>query len=205
MDDLKGLEPCERLKYIRKVILKINQEEFCSDGLIGLSTLKHIERGANEIKVSMNDLLINKLLRYGVICSKDFFLSAPDELFLEFNPDVFSQADNLRNDLIVFKNRIPNLVAIKIHNNSFAPHIPKDSIIFINPYEIKDPSRLTNTLCFLEGKTDDKRIFYITNENNKIIAEYNGIKTVFPKEVFELFKVHVIENIFYAHSKEPGA
>lgn len=202
MDDLKSLEPCERLKYIRKVILKINQEEFCSDGLIGLSTLKHIERGANEIKNSMNDLLVNKLLRYGVICSKDFFLPKPDNFSLEVNPDIFNQMDNIKSDLITFKNRIPNLVAVKMHNDAFAPHIPKGSIIFINPYQIKDPTCLNNTLCFLEGKTEDKRIFYITNKNKEFIAEYNSIKTVFPKEVFELFKVHVIENIFYTHTKQ---
>ena len=201
MDDLNKLEPYKRFKYIRKVLLKISQEEFCSDGIIGLSTLKHIERGVYEIKSSMNDILINKLLRHGIICSKDFFLTSSKNLSLEINHDIFNHKAITDINLKKFNDRIPQLIPIAIKNDEFSPHIPQGSIIFINPFEIKNPDNLHNTLCFIEGKSYEKKIFYITNKNNEIMAEYNGAKTVIPKEVFELFKIHVIENIFFENNQ----
>jgi hypothetical protein len=197
VNDLKKLNPNERLKYIRKKILQINQDEFCFDGIIRISTLKAIESGICKISEKMSSKLLNKLLISGVICNEEIFHENPSIISLKINKNI--KNTEISSDVSFFTKRLTKLVPIKIENDEFGPIIPKNSLIFINPVDLVYYDSLKNTLCIIEGADEKKEIYFLTYKNNKINAVFNKKNAIFSIKALGICKTNVVEVIFYAN------
>ena len=84
---LYTLPPAKRIKFIRQKILKQNQIDFCSDGIIREGTLKSIESERIKIGEKIAERIIHKLKIEGVFCSKELFLeqSSPCDIKIDLS------------------------------------------------------------------------------------------------------------------------
>lgn len=198
IDILESLSFCERLKYLRKVILKQNQNDFCSDGTLGISTLKGIERGAYGISTKINDKLLEKFAKQGIYLNEDFFVNSGN-VTVTINSDILTSLQELNDEIEQYHENIHRLRPIKITTNNFLPFIRKDSLLFVEPQEIEDYTKLCNTLCLVDGKKEIKVFFlsYHAKDNN-IKAVYSDNTTYFSTEFIQICPVHVVQGVSYA-------
>lgn len=193
--NIQELAPHERLKYIRKKLLGINQEEFCSNGNFSLNTLKHVESGRVAISEKNAEKLIYQLQIFGVYCNSDIFQDHPSRINIDidykFKEDNFSLTD----DISRFNEKIKKLKAIKINENIYEPFIKKDSIVFIDVNKSITPESLNETLCLIEASTT--KIFFLTYKDNQVIAEFKEEKMVFSLDTLKMCKVYPIDVVFY--------
>lgn len=195
INNLIDLLPAQRLKYIRKKILGLNQMEFCQDGIIKISTLKAVESNACKISPNMASKLLYKLLITGVICNDDIFEENNQVVTIEIDNTVQENNFSLAHEVSVFDNKLKKLKAIKIKSTLYEPFIKSNSIIFIdihNPISYED---LNQTLCLIDGSTT--KILFLTFRNNQIHAHFNDEKIVFSVDALKMCKVHVISVIYY--------
>lgn len=195
INKLTTLSPNQRLKYIRKKILGLNQEQFCQDGIIKISTLKAIESDAYKITPNMASKLLYKLLISGVICNEDIFGISEQPISIEIDNSVQENNFSLTQEISLFDNKLKKLKAIKIKTDNYEPFIKLGSLVFIdinNKISYKD---LSQTLCLVEGST--KKILFLTYKNDQIYAEFKDDKIIFSIDALKMCKVYIINVIYY--------
>ncbi|MBP9777627.1 MAG: helix-turn-helix transcriptional regulator [Rickettsiaceae bacterium] len=193
--NLQELAPHERLKYIRKALLGLHQDEFCSDGNISLNTLKQIERGHIRISERMSDKLLYQLQIFGIKCSNDIFTANSGNISIDIDHTVKEKDFSLSHDISKCNDKLKKLKAVKINDNTFEPFIKIGSIVFIDTNKQADFESLDQTLCIIEAATT--KIFFLTYKDNQVIAQYNNEEMVFSIDALKMFKVYPIDVIFY--------
>lgn len=193
--NLQGLAPYERLKYIRKKLLGLNQDEFCSDGSISLNTLKQIERGAIRISEKMNIKLLCRLHVFGIRCNDDIFSDKSKSISIDIDSRVKENSFALSNDIDRFNDKVKKLKAIKIIESTYTPFIKQGSIIFVDTNLEVNITSLDKTLCLVEGS--ETKIFFLTYTDNKVIAKFNDLEMDLSIDSFKMCKVFPIDVIFY--------
>lgn len=195
INKLTTLSPNQRLKYIRKKILGLNQDQFCQDGIIKISTLKAIESDAYKITPNMASKLLYKLLISGVICNEDIFEVGAQQVSIEIDNSVQENNFSLTQEISLFDSKLKKLKAIKIKSDLYEPFIKLGSLIFIdinNQISYKD---LNQTLCLVEGSTT--KILFLTHKDNQIYAEFKDDKIIFSIDALKMCKVYIINVIYY--------
>lgn len=193
--NLQELAPHERLKYIRKKLLGLNQDEFCSDGNISLNTLKQIERGHIRISDKMNSKLLYQFQIFGIECNQDIFSEQPETISIDIDHKVKENNFALSHDIAKFNEKVRTLKAIKVKESTYEPFIKQGSMIFIDTNKQAEITTLSETLCVVEAS--ETKFFFLTYQDRKVIAKFNNEEMEFSIDALKMCKVYPIDVIFY--------
>lgn len=199
---LHKLEPHQRLKLIRKKVLKKNQMDFCKDGIIRPGTLKAIEAEVLPISDKNKTKLQHKFTIEGLEFSDNILDKNTSEIFLNTKKIKKSPFGSQDVDILERLREFTfNSIPYYTKGKEFEPMFPSNTLFLLKKLEIGEHKSLKNNLCLLQG-TQKNEIYYLTFDTEKIYASKAPIvdqsnTEILPPVVIEFCTIFLIKAIYY--------
>ncbi|WHN66754.1 hypothetical protein [Cysteiniphilum sp. QT6929] len=192
---LKNLKPHERIRLLRREIVKQNQTDFCNEGIVRIGTLKLIESARVKVGKRVANGLAKKFELEGIYLDPSMFMEKENSCVIKVNKTHKSLCNDPARVEVLRKN-LSSLTPITINVDIYNPFLPKNTMIMGSlihtEQEIKS---LDNTLCLIQGNAQN--IYYMSYRNGKLRATFNNEETDFPMDIAKLCQLYRIDVVFY--------
>lgn len=194
---LISLTPGKRVKYLRQKIMKQNQHEFCTDGIIRSGTLKSIESERMKIGEKISERFLHKFGLEGIDCESDIFLNPSSSCDIRVDLSKKKLVGESLSKIEEIRIKSQKLIPIEVTDDSFSPYIKKSSTLLVKKLPASHVTNLNKDLCYIQGSTQSEIYFLTFLSSGNIVAEKPGKKIQLTEDTLSLCNVFAIELIYF--------